>query len=383
MAEVILKNIVKRYAKDIPPAVSDFNLHIKDKEFVVLVGPSGCGKSTTLRMIAGLEEVSEGELFIGQALVNDVHPKDRGIAMVFQNYALYPHMTVFENMAFGLKLRKIPKAQRKEKVESAARILNITNLLERKLNQLSGGQRQRVAIGCAIVRQPQVFLMDEPLSNFDAKLRNQMRAQIIKLRQDVDTTFVYVTHDQIEAMTLGDRIVIMKDGVIMQIGTPREVFSKPACTFVAGFIGSPQMNFIDARLTEDGDVYSVEALGTKIPLSSETQSLLRLRRQTPREIVMGARPEHLELVLEGNNKDCVNAKILLSEMMGSEMFLHVSAGGKELVIKTHSPRELDKIMIDMQTHISDIAFRFMPEHIHLFDKDTGKNLLDYALLEKQ
>jgi multiple sugar transport system ATP-binding protein len=375
MAEVILKSIVKRYAKDIPPAVNDFNLHIRDKEFVVLVGPSGCGKSTTLRMIAGLEEISEGELYIGDKRVNDVHPKDRDIAMVFQNYALYPHMTVFENMAFGLKLRKVPKADIREKVESAATILNITNLLGRKPSQLSGGQRQRVAIGRAIVRQPQVFLMDEPLSNLDAKLRNQMRAQIIKLRKDVDTTFVYVTHDQIEAMTLGDRIVVMKDGFIMQTGTPREVFTKPACIFVAGFIGSPQMNFIDARLVAEGDRYAVEALGVRVTLNEEFQDLLRRGSVSQQQIVLGVRPEHLELVLDGSDKDAVSAQILLSEMLGSEMFLHVTVNEKDLVIKIHSPRELDQIITETGRRVSEVKFRFMQGHMHLFHKDTGENLI--------
>ena len=247
MAKVTLKNIKKVYDKNVV-AVQEFNLEIADKEFIVLVGPSGCGKSTTLRMVAGLEEISGGELYIGDKLVNDVPPKDRDIAMVFQNYALYPHMTVYENMAFALKLRKEKKEVIDKKVREAAEILDITQYLDRKPKALSGGQRQRVAIGRAIVRDPQVFLMDEPLSNLDAKLRNQMRAEIIKLRQRIDTTFIYVTHDQTEAMTLGDRIVIMKDGFIQQIGTPQEVFNHPANLFVAGFIGSPQMNFFDARL---------------------------------------------------------------------------------------------------------------------------------------
>ena len=251
MANVTLKNIKKVYDKNVV-AVQEFSLEIADKEFIVLVGPSGCGKSTTLRMIAGLEEITDGELYIGDRLVNDVAPKDRDIAMVFQNYALYPHMTVYENMAFGLKLRKVPKAEIDEKVKEAAEILGITEYLQRKPKALSGGQRQRVAIGRAIVRHPQVFLMDEPLSNLDAKLRNQMRAELIKLRQNVNTTFVYVTHDQTEAMTLGDRIVIMKDGYIQQIGTPQQVFNHPANLFVAGFIGSPQMNFFDAQLSIEG-----------------------------------------------------------------------------------------------------------------------------------
>ena len=251
MATVTLKNVKKIYDNKVT-AVHDFNLEIADKEFIVLVGPSGCGKSTTLRMVAGLEEISEGDLLIGDKRMNDVEPKDRDIAMVFQNYALYPHMTVYENMAFALKLRKLPKDEIDKKVREAAEILDITSYLDRKPKALSGGQRQRVAIGRAIVRNPQVFLMDEPLSNLDAKLRNQMRAEIIKLRQRIDTTFIYVTHDQTEAMTLGDRIVIMKDGYIQQIGTPQEVFEHPANIFVAGFIGTPQMNLFDAKLVKTG-----------------------------------------------------------------------------------------------------------------------------------
>ena len=252
MATVSLKNVKKIYDNKVT-AVHDFNLEIADKEFIVLVGPSGCGKSTTLRMIAGLEDISEGDLVIGGKRMNDVEPKDRDIAMVFQSYALYPHMTVYENMAFALKLRKVPKEEIDKKVREAAEILDITQYLDRKPKALSGGQRQRVAIGRAIVRDPQVFLMDEPLSNLDAKLRNQMRAEIIKLRQRINTTFIYVTHDQTEAMTLGDRIVIMKDGFIQQIGTPQEVFDQPANLFVAGFIGSPQMNFFDGELVKEGE----------------------------------------------------------------------------------------------------------------------------------
>ena len=297
MAEVILKNVKKVYpyqetkkkkkgaeekktnlqiTEEGVLAVQDFNLHIKDKEFIVLVGPSGCGKSTTLRMVAGLEEISGGELYIDGQLVNDVAPKDRDIAMVFQNYALYPHMSVWENMAFPLKLRKTPKEEIAQRVSQAAEILGITQYLDRKPKALSGGQRQRVAIGRAIVREPKVLLMDEPLSNLDAKLRNQMRAEIIKLRQRINTTFIYVTHDQTEAMTLGDRIVIMKDGFIQQIGTPQQVFDTPSNLFVAGFIGTPQMNFFDARLQKspNGDYY-VTVDGIDFGLSAEKQQLLR------------------------------------------------------------------------------------------------------------
>ena len=280
MATLSLKNIVKTYPGATEPTVHGFNLEIADKEFIVLVGPSGCGKSTTLRMIAGLEEITDGELYIGDKLMNEVEPKDRDIAMVFQSYALYPHMTVYENMAFALKLRKMPKDEIDKRVKWAAEVLDITQYLERKPKALSGGQRQRVAIGRAIVREPKVFLMDEPLSNLDAKLRNQMRAEIIKLRQSVDTTFIYVTHDQTEAMTLGDRIVIMRDGWIMQIGTPQEVFDHPANVFVAGFIGMPQMNFFDAELVKTGDVYSLKCNGAEMALSQRIQDALKPRAAT-------------------------------------------------------------------------------------------------------
>src|SRR5574344_559304 len=273
MASLSLRNICKKYPGGVL-AVQDFNLEIKDKEFIILVGPSGCGKSTTLRMIAGLEEISGGELYIGDRLVNDVAPKDRDIAMVFQNYALYPHMTVYDNMAFALKLRKTPKAEIDRKVKEAAAILDITQYLNRKPKALSGGQRQRVAIGRAIVREPKVLLMDEPLSNLDAKLRNQMRAEILKLRQRINTTFIYVTHDQTEAMTLGDRIVIMKDGVIQQIGTPQQVFDHPANLFVAGFIGTPRMNFYEAELVKEADKYAVVLEDAHIVLSDEKQANL-------------------------------------------------------------------------------------------------------------
>lgn len=274
MASVSLREIYKKYAGGVI-AVSDFNIEIKDKEFIILVGPSGCGKSTTLRMIAGLEEISEGELYIGDRLVNDIAPKDRDIAMVFQNYALYPHMTVFENMAFGLKLRKVPKDEIARKVEEAARILDISHLLDRKPKALSGGQRQRVALGRAIVREPQVFLLDEPLSNLDAKLRAQMRTEISKLHNKLGTTFIYVTHDQTEAMTMGDRIVVMKDGYIQQIDTPTNLYNNPVNQFVAGFIGSPQMNFIDAKLLKIDGKYVVEFVLRIQRLPAELNTLLK------------------------------------------------------------------------------------------------------------
>ena len=270
-------------------AVQEFNLEIADKEFIVLVGPSGCGKSTTLRMVAGLEEITEGELYIDGKLMNDVAPKDRDIAMVFQNYALYPHMTVYENMAFSLKLRKEKKDVIDKKVREAAEILDITQYLDRKPKALSGGQRQRVAIGRAIVRDPAVFLMDEPLSNLDAKLRNQMRAEIIKLRERIDTTFIYVTHDQTEAMTLGDRIVIMRDGYIQQIGTPQEVFNNPRNLFVAGFIGTPQMNFFDAKLVREGEKFFVELGGYRVELDAEKEARLLAKDVQSQEVTLGVR----------------------------------------------------------------------------------------------
>ena len=304
-------------------AVQQFSLDIADREFIVLVGPSGCGKSTTLRMIAGLEEITSGDLFIDGKRMNDVAPKDRDIAMVFQNYALYPHMTVYENMAFSLKLKKLPKAEIDKKVREAAEILDITALLDRKPKALSGGQRQRVAIGRAIVRSPKVFLMDEPLSNLDAKLRNQMRAEIIKLRQRINTTFIYVTHDQTEAMTLGDRIVIMKDGVIQQIGTPQEVFDHPTNLFVAGFIGTPQMNFFDAELVKEDGRYAVVLENARVELSEAKQANLARKQVQPGPITLGVRPEHL--ILSGDEGSMIHGTVDVSEMMGSSIHLHKSA----------------------------------------------------------
>ena len=372
MANVTLKNIKKIYDKNVV-AVQEFNLEIADKEFVVLVGPSGCGKSTTLRMIAGLEEITEGELYIGDRLVNDVAPKDRDIAMVFQNYALYPHMTVYENMAFGLKLRKLPKAQIDAKVKEAAEILGITEYLGRKPKALSGGQRQRVAIGRAIVRKPQVFLMDEPLSNLDAKLRNQMRAELIKLRQTVNTTFIYVTHDQTEAMTLGDRIVIMKDGFIQQIGTPQMVFDHPANLFVAGFIGTPQMNFFDAELALEGGRYVVRLGEASVALPEEKQQALKEKGVQPQNIILGIRPEHIELA-GAAGKDVIRAKVDVSEMMGSEVYVHVTTLGKSCIMRIATT--------DLQAehrfgfHFGDeVMFTFDGALAHLFDPETSLNLL--------
>ncbi len=398
MAKVILKDIMKIYplsgddakkkkkkkAEDENPneekvnlqitdkgvvAVQQFNLEIEDKEFIVLVGPSGCGKSTTLRMVAGLEVITEGELWMGDRLVNDVAPKDRDIAMVFQNYALYPHMTVYENMAFALRLRKVPKAQIDQKVRQAAEILDITQYLGRKPKALSGGQRQRVAIGRAIVRDPAVFLMDEPLSNLDAKLRNQMRAEIIKLRERIDTTFIYVTHDQTEAMTLGDRIVIMKDGFIQQVGTPQEVFNHPYNLFVAGFIGSPQMNFFDAKLLVKNGKYAVAVGGAEIELSEEKQAALKKNNVAAQEITLGVRPEHIALTDSG-----IPVKVDVTEMMGSAVHLHTLMNdGKKVVIVVQT-MDMSGRMIGSFKMGSNIQFTFNGNVAHVFSKETGVNL---------
>ena len=349
-------------------AVQEFNLDIADKEFIVLVGPSGCGKSTTLRMIAGLEEISGGELYIGERLVNDVAPKDRDIAMVFQNYALYPHMTVYENIAFALKLRKTPKDEIDRKVKEAAEILDITQYLGRKPKALSGGQRQRVAIGRAIVREPKVLLMDEPLSNLDAKLRNQMRAEIIKLRERINTTFIYVTHDQTEAMTLGDRIVIMKDGFIQQIGTPQEVFNHPYNLFVATFIGTPQMNLFDAKLVKNNGKYAVELANITVELSAEKQEKLAANGVEPQDIVLGVRPEHIELASEG-----VDAKVDVSELMGSSVHLHVTAMGRDVVLVV-STMNMTGAEVSALTGGASVKFNFGGHVCHVFNKETGINL---------
>ena len=345
-------------------AVQDFNLEIADKEFIVLVGPSGCGKSTTLRMVAGLEEISGGDLIIDGKRVNDVAPKDRDIAMVFQNYALYPHMTVYENMAFSLKLKKVDKAEIDKRVREAAEILDITQYLDRKPKALSGGQRQRVAIGRAIVRNPKVFLMDEPLSNLDAKLRNQMRAEIIKLRERIDTTFIYVTHDQTEAMTLGDRIVIMKDGVIQQVGTPQEVFDHPANLFVAGFIGMPRMNLFDAELVKKDGKYVVEVGGIAVELSADKQARLAANNVAEQKVELGVRPEHIVLCDNG-----IQAKVDVSEMMGSSVHLHLSADGKDVIVIV--PTTGGSVAYPMG---SNLSLTFAGNVAHVFDPETGKNL---------
>ena len=345
-------------------AVQEFSLDIADQEFIVLVGPSGCGKSTTLRMIAGLEDITEGELWIGDKLMNDVEPKDRDIAMVFQNYALYPHMTVYDNMAFSLKLKKTPKEEIDKKVREAAEILDITQYLDRKPKALSGGQRQRVAIGRAIVRDPSVFLMDEPLSNLDAKLRNQMRAEIIKLRQRISTTFVYVTHDQTEAMTLGDRIVIMKDGFVQQIGTPQEVFDHPANLFVAGFIGMPQMNFFDAKLVKQNGKYAVVLGGVTVVLSEDKQARLAANNVAEQEVTLGVRPEHVQLCSEG-----IKGKVDVSELMGSSAHLHISAEGKDVVVIVPTSGGVSSYRMG-----DAVSLSFDGNVAHVFSKEDEMNL---------
>ena len=367
MSEVVLKDIKKVYENGYV-GTHDVNISIADKEFIVLVGPSGCGKSTTLRMVAGLEDITDGELYIDGKLMNDVAPKDRDIAMVFQSYALYPQMTVYQNMAFSLELRKTPKAEIDRKVREAAEILEITQYLDRKPAALSGGQRQRVAIGRAMVRDPKVFLMDEPLSNLDAKLRNQMRAEIIKLRQRLNTTFIYVTHDQTEAMTLGDRIVIMKDGYVNQIGTPVEVFNKPVNLFVAGFIGMPVMNFFDnCKLLLENGVYYAEIRGVKFKLSDFQQKALKQNKQEPCEIVCGIRPQHIT-VGEGD----LSAVVEVSEMMGSEYNIHARSNEDEVVMVVPT--------VGLEADVSmgaKVQFTTQPDLVQLFDKATSNNLIWY------
>ena len=370
MSDLKLKNIYKRYPGGVT-AVTDFNLDIEDKEFIILVGPSGCGKSTTLRMIAGLEEISDGELYIDGKLVNDVAPKDRDIAMVFQNYALYPHMTVFDNMAFGLKLRKIPKNEIRRRVEEAAKILDISHLLDRKPKALSGGQRQRVALGRAIVREPKVFLMDEPLSNLDAKLRVQMRSEIGKLHKKLQTTFIYVTHDQTEAMTMGTRIVVMKDGIVQQVDTPMELYERPRNMFVAGFIGSPQMNFFNAKLEKEGDdVYAIMGQD-KIKLPQGKVSNPAVDPYIGKEVVLGIRPEHIhdeETFLANQPDGIVNAYVDIAEMMGAETYLYITINDTKAIAKVSSR---------FNTQIGDtIKVSLDLNKIHLFDKDTELTIIN-------
>ncbi len=362
MASLSLKGIYKRYAGGVE-AVKDFNIEIADKEFIILLGPSGCGKSTTLRMIAGLEEISEGELYIGDKLMNDVAPKDRDIAMVFQNYALYPHMTVYENMAFGLKLRKTPKAEIKKRVEEAARILDIAHLLDRKPKALSGGQRQRVALGRAIVREPQVFRMDEPLSNLDAKLRAQMRTEINKLHQRLQTTFIYVTHDQIEAMTMGSRIVVMKDGVVQQIDNPQFLYENPVNMFVAGFIGSPPMNFVDSVIEKkDNGLYiTFGNSSVKVPEGKAK----KLEAYIGKEVVFGIRPENVhdeEMYVSTLTESVVTARVDVTEAMGAETYLYLTIEDSSFIARVN-PRTTAKPQ-------DSITVAFDMEKMHVFDKDT-------------
>lgn len=375
MSEVILKNICKSYSNGFN-AVKNVNINIEDKEFVVLVGPSGCGKSTTLRMIAGLEEISSGELYIGDKVVNDVDPKDRDIAMVFQNYALYPHLTVYENMAFALKLRKLPKEEIDKKVKDAAAILDLTSLLDRKPKALSGGQRQRVALGRAIVRNPKVFLMDEPLSNLDAKLRTAMRTEITKLHKSLGTTFIYVTHDQVEAMTMADRIVCMKDGIVQQIATPQDIYDTPVNMFVAGFMGSPQMNFINVTLIEEnGEIYGQNDT-MKIAINKGDSSVLVENGYIGKEVVFGIRPEdiHIEDVFVENSLDSsFEANVEIGELMGAEVYAYLKSGQTSITARFDGRYRLkigDKLKLAMDKH-----------RLHVFDKETQQAIRHELVLE--
>ncbi len=363
MASISLKNIFKIYPGDVT-AVSDFNLEIEDKEFIILVGPSGCGKSTTLRMIAGLEEISKGELYIGDRLVNDVPPKDRDIAMVFQNYALYPHMTVYKNMAFGLELRKTPKDEIEKRVREAAKVLDIEHLLDRKPKALSGGQRQRVALGRAMVRNPAVFLLDEPLSNLDAKLRTAMRTEIIKLHLKLGTTFIYVTHDQTEAMTMGDRIVVMKDGFIQQVDTPQNLYDNPCNMFVAGFIGSPQMNLLDATLLKEGSDYYIDLGGDKL-LVDPAKVNAEMEKYVGKKVKAGIRPEDIKddaEFLSKHGKATITANVEVSELMGSEIYLYLTYKDYRLTARV-LPTSTAKNGMDIKVAIN-------MNKLHLFDPET-------------
>ena len=373
MAGLSLRHIYKKYPGGVT-AVSDFNLEIKDKEFLIFVGPSGCGKSTTLRMIAGLEEISEGELYIGDKYVNDIAPKDRDIAMVFQNYALYPHMTVFDNMAFGLKLRKVAKEEIKRRVEEAARILDISHLLERRPKALSGGQKQRVALGRAIVRNPKVFLLDEPLSNLDAKLRASMRTELTKLHKKVETTFIYVTHDQVEAMTMATRIVVMRDGIIQQVDTPQNLYDTPCNLFVAGFIGTPQMNFINGKLSKKGDDLYATFGVTDIKLPADKANNPALKEYIGQDVIFGIRPENIHdepMYLSTMADTTMEVDVDVTELMGAEIYLYLgfegmddATNGKNIIARVSSrstARSGDKIKVAIDT-----------SRIHIFDKDSEK-----------
>ncbi|MDH8677440.1 sn-glycerol-3-phosphate ABC transporter ATP-binding protein UgpC [Fusibacter bizertensis] len=360
MANVKISNLNKKYPNGFH-AVKDVNLEIIDKEFMILVGPSGCGKTTTLRMIAGLEEITSGEMQIGDQIVNDVSPKDRNIAMVFQNYALYPHMTVYDNMAFGLKLKKTPKAEIDERITKAARILDIEVLLKRKPKQLSGGQRQRVALGRAIVRKPEVFLMDEPLSNLDAKLRVQMRAELIKLHNDLKTTFIYVTHDQTEAMTMGTRICVMNNGLVQQVADPRTIYNSPANLFVAGFIGAPQMNFFPGRIV-DGKFVEVEDHTFK--LSEKMMKAVKEKGKESAEVTVGIRPEDIKI---SNSQEGISAKVEVTELLGSDLNVYFKIGQRSYILKTEAASGI-KLGDDIYTV-------FDSEKLHLFDLETEESLV--------
>ncbi len=373
MASVKLTNVKKVYDNNVT-AVDSFNLEIQDKEFVVFVGPSGCGKSTTLRMIAGLEEISGGTIEIDGEVVNDLQPKDRNIAMVFQNYALYPHMTVYDNIAFPLRINKMKEEEVFERVTRAAKILGIEEYLLRKPRALSGGQRQRVAIGRAMVRDSKVFLMDEPLSNLDAKLRNQMRAEIILLRQQLDTTFVYVTHDQTEAMTLGDRIVIMKDGFVQQIGTPEEVFEQPSNLFVAEFIGAPKMNIMEAELSLENGKYYVSTLGAKIEVDSINGDLLKQKKIPAGKVILGVRPEHIVLV-DASSESTIDGNVLVNEMMGSELHLHVQVQDGSKIIARAPTVNLSHEQRGQLKNNHPVHLSFPGKVMYFFDPETQKNLL--------
>lgn len=370
MAGISCKNLTKIYPGNVK-AVDSFNLEIQDKEFIIFVGPSGCGKSTTLRMIAGLEEISAGELYIGDRLVNDVAPKDRDIAMVFQNYALYPHMTVYKNMAFGLELRKTPKAEIDRRVRDVAKVLSIEELLDRKPKALSGGQRQRVALGRAMVRHPAVFLLDEPLSNLDAKLRTSMRTEIIRLHQDLQTTFIYVTHDQIEAMTMADRIVVMKDGLIQQVDTPQNLYDFPCNQFVAGFIGSPQMNFLDAVLSKEDDSFVLDVSGDRIVLPTDKTAGSNLDSYIGKKVKMGIRPENIKddpEFLQKPGVHTISAKVEVSELMGSEIYLYLNYKGSKITARV-SPASTAK-------GGTVVTVGFNTKRIHLFDGETEITILN-------
>ncbi len=368
MSNLSLTNIEKVYSGNVT-AVKDFNLEIKDKEFIVFVGPSGCGKSTTLRMIAGLEEITSGTLKIDDKVVNDIPPKDRDIAMVFQNYALYPHMTVYDNMAFGLKLRKVPKKDIEAAVNDAAKILDIENLLQRKPKALSGGQRQRVALGRAIVRNPKVFLMDEPLSNLDAKLRVQMRTEISMLHQRLQTTFIYVTHDQTEAMTMGTRIVVMKDGLIHQVDTPQVIYDHPKNMFVAGFIGSPQMNFFDTTVVERDGKYFLSLYNTQIEITKAQGDLLVEKGYTGKDMVLGVRPEDIDnspRFLKDHPESHLNAHVKVTEMMGAETYIYLNKAGVDFIARVNGT--------SLVKNGEEITIALDRSKIHVFDKETEETI---------